>query len=100
MSLLVSATHQLVIVPSAISAYSEPLVYLAVPALGFGTVPSQVHKKSLMATFLPTDPAAGQPTAEEIPQVCYPEHCFHAFDTLFCELTKKVPIAPKFPDDK
>lgn len=52
-----------------------------------------------MATSTPADPAAEQAIVEE-PQVCTPEHCFYAFDTLFCELTKKKPIPPKFPDDK
>jgi len=33
-------------------------------------------------------------------QICTPEHCFYAFDTLFCSLTSNSPILPKFPDDK
>ncbi|KAJ3484352.1 hypothetical protein NLI96_g5700 [Meripilus lineatus] len=33
-------------------------------------------------------------------QACIPEHCFHAFDTLYCALTDKRPIPPQFPDDK
>jgi len=33
-------------------------------------------------------------------EVCTPEHCFHAFDTLYCALTNAEPIAPTFPDDK
>jgi len=32
--------------------------------------------------------------------VCTPEHCFHAFDTLYCNLTRAEPIPPTFPDDK
>jgi len=32
--------------------------------------------------------------------VCTPEHCFHAFDSLFCALTSNSPIDPEFPDDK
>ncbi|KDQ64937.1 hypothetical protein JAAARDRAFT_28601 [Jaapia argillacea MUCL 33604] len=32
--------------------------------------------------------------------VCIPEHCFHAFDTLYCALTYSKPISPKFPDEK
>jgi len=32
--------------------------------------------------------------------VCTPEHCFCAFDTLFCVLTSNSPIDPTFPDDK
>ncbi|GJE84416.1 AMMECR1 family protein [Phanerochaete sordida] len=52
-----------------------------------------------METLAPADPAADQPAVEE-PQVCLPEHCFYAFDTLFCELTNKKPLVPKFPDEK
>lgn len=52
-----------------------------------------------METLVPADPAAEQPVVEE-PQVCLPEHCFYAFDTLFCELTNKKPLPPKFPDEK
>ena len=32
--------------------------------------------------------------------VCTPEHCFYAFDTLYCELTGDTPIKPKFADEK
>lgn len=32
--------------------------------------------------------------------VCVPEHCYHAFDTLYCSLTNEEPIPPQFPDDK
>lgn len=31
---------------------------------------------------------------------CMPEHCFYAFDTLYCNLTKAKPIPPTFLDDK
>ncbi|KAI0069979.1 hypothetical protein K474DRAFT_1687611 [Panus rudis PR-1116 ss-1] len=34
------------------------------------------------------------------PQICTPEHCFHAFDALYCALTSKKPIPPKFPNEK
>jgi len=30
---------------------------------------------------------------------CIKEHCFYAFDTLYCNLTKAKPIPPKFPND-
>ena len=29
-----------------------------------------------------------------------PEHCFHAFDALYCALTDRDPIPPKFVDEK
>jgi len=47
-------------------------------------------------SLLPLDPSANSTDS----QVCIPEHCFHAFDTLFCKLTSNKPISPKFPDDK
>ncbi|TFK43294.1 alport syndrome [Crucibulum laeve] len=31
---------------------------------------------------------------------CTPEHCFYAFDTLYCALTSAKPIPPTFQDDK
>lgn len=37
---------------------------------------------------------------EESDNVCLPEHCYHAFDTLFVALTSKKPVSPKFADDK
>lgn len=33
-------------------------------------------------------------------EVCTPEHCYHAFDTLYCALTFAEPIPPVFPDEK
>ncbi|PSS37329.1 hypothetical protein PHLCEN_2v806 [Hermanssonia centrifuga] len=33
-------------------------------------------------------------------EVCRPEHCFYAFDTLFCALTSYHPLPPQFPDEK
>ncbi|TCD64337.1 hypothetical protein EIP91_004247 [Steccherinum ochraceum] len=39
-------------------------------------------------------------TSEEDSQVCTPEHCFYAFDTLFTSLTDQTPLPPKFPDVK
>lgn len=32
--------------------------------------------------------------------VCSPEHCFHAFDALYCALTGDAPIPATFPDAK
>jgi AMME syndrome candidate gene 1 protein len=42
--------------------------------------------------------AAPDKSASE--SVCGPEHCFHAFDALYCALTDEEPIPPLFPDDK
>jgi len=33
-------------------------------------------------------------------QICIPEHCYHAFDALYCALVGATPLIPKFPDDK
>ena len=41
-----------------------------------------------------------KPAGKEAEQVCLPEHCYHSFDTLFCALTYKKPIPPKFPEGK
>lgn len=52
-----------------------------------------------MATLVPTDPVAeGTDVANK--DVCLPEHCFHAFDALYCALTSKKPVPPQFADDK
>jgi AMME syndrome candidate gene 1 protein len=32
--------------------------------------------------------------------VCMPEHCFYAFDTLYCNLTRAKSIPPTFLNDK
>ncbi|TFK73041.1 hypothetical protein BDN72DRAFT_835365 [Pluteus cervinus] len=37
---------------------------------------------------------------EPTTNVCTPEHCFHAFDALYCALTSAQPIEPTFPDNK
>jgi len=50
-------------------------------------------------SLLPQDPAQVENEYND-GQVCTPEHCFYAFDTLFCSLTSNSPISPKFPDDK
>jgi hypothetical protein len=31
---------------------------------------------------------------------CRPEHGFHAFDALYCALTRATPVKPLFPNDK
>lgn len=50
-------------------------------------------------SLLPQDPAQADSELDDS-RICTPEHCFHAFDTLFCSLTFNSPISPKFPDDK
>ncbi|KAI9063155.1 hypothetical protein FKP32DRAFT_1651321 [Trametes sanguinea] len=45
-------------------------------------------------------PELPKPAGEEVEQICRPEHCYHSFDALFCALTHKKPIPPKFPDGK
>jgi len=47
------------------------------------------------------DPAADQVKGVDESLICGPEHCFAAFDALYCALTPhSKPIAPHFPDDK
>jgi len=49
---------------------------------------------------LTTPNPAPDEIAEVDPSVCTPDHCFHAFDALYCALTQSTPIAPKFADEK
>jgi len=53
-------------------------------------------------SLVPPDPDTNlsEEDLDEPQQVCLPEHCFHAFDALFCALTSKKPVPPKFPDEK
>ena len=36
----------------------------------------------------------------ETDNVCTPEHCFYAFDALYCALTGDAPVKPQFADEK
>lgn len=46
-----------------------------------------------------TMPAAAPAVLD--PDTCVPEHCYHAFDALYCALTRGArPIPPQFPDNK
>ncbi|KAJ7638508.1 AMMECR1 domain-containing protein [Roridomyces roridus] len=50
-------------------------------------------------SLVPPDPAA-KPELDS-GGTCTPEHCFHAFDALYCALTSGAkPITPRFADDK
>ncbi|KAL0949165.1 hypothetical protein HGRIS_009246 [Hohenbuehelia grisea] len=56
-----------------------------------------------MANLVPTDvdvPANSDVADSDSSSACTTEHCFHAFDTLYCALTHATPIAPKFADEK
>ena len=50
-------------------------------------------------SLLPADPAAGR-IEESGSDDCLPEHCFHAFDALYCALVPATPVDPTFPDYK
>ncbi|KIJ70452.1 hypothetical protein HYDPIDRAFT_143849 [Hydnomerulius pinastri MD-312] len=50
-------------------------------------------------SLLPLNPTGGETSVEE-DNVCTLEHCFHAFDALYCALTDSAPIAPAFSDEK
>lgn len=59
----------------------------------------------MSAAAIPPDPTAA--TQKSVAEqggigldVCTPEHCHYAFDTLYCSLTKAEPISPTFSDDK
>lgn len=51
-------------------------------------------------SLLPHDPASDLHHQAEAIDICRPEHCFHAFDALYCALTFAEPIPPQFEDDK
>ncbi|KAL5527780.1 hypothetical protein ACEPAG_6581 [Sanghuangporus baumii] len=52
------------------------------------------------------DPLPAAATEQEQEQVieenntATPEHCYHAFDALYCALTGRQPVQPEFPDEK
>ena len=48
------------------------------------------------------DPIAEPMKMEEVVEnkTATPEHCFHAFDALYCALTGAQHVKPEFPDDK
>ncbi|KAF8165097.1 alport syndrome [Crassisporium funariophilum] len=48
-------------------------------------------------SLIPSNPKSSEVDAED---VCTPEHCFYAFDTLYCSLTKAKHIPVTFPDEK
>ncbi|KAJ6627501.1 alport syndrome [Mycena sp. CBHHK59/15] len=50
--------------------------------------------------LLPPNPDADIPNPQAGSEICTAEHCFHAFDALYCALTSATPIAPQFADDK
>lgn len=41
-----------------------------------------------------------EPQPEGALKECLQEHCFHAFDALYCSLLSAEHIQPQFPDDK
>lgn len=63
----------------------------------FGT--AALVSGSLLGTRMDLETSLAEPAPTE-DQICTPEHCYYAFDTLYCALTGSRPIAPKFPDDK
>lgn len=63
------------------------------------TRPLKVSCPLTAMSLLPINPPGGL-TAVEDDKTCTPEHCFHAFDALYCALTDSTPISPSFPDEK
>jgi len=55
---------------------------------------------SSTATAAAASVAESESDAEVDRSACRPEHGFHAFDALYCALTRATPIKPLFPDDK
>jgi AMMECR1 domain-containing protein len=63
-----------------------------VAAVEASTDPAIVHSDTKDSTT-GTTPGDSEPV-----ETCTPEHCFHAFDALYCALTSAEPIPPAFPD--
>ncbi|KAJ7667678.1 alport syndrome [Mycena polygramma] len=51
-------------------------------------------------SLVPPNPDADADKPQAGSDICTSEHCFHAFDALYCALTSASPIAPGFADDK
>lgn len=71
----------------------------------FTTCPSAYYSipltRSLASmSLVPPNPDADAAKPQAGTDLCTPEHCFHAFDALYCALTAATPIAPRFADDK
>ncbi|KAG1780336.1 alport syndrome [Suillus placidus] len=56
-------------------------------------------RSSTTMSLLPSKPKEGD-QADKVDNVCTPEHCFRAFDALYCALTSSKPISPNFADEK
>jgi hypothetical protein len=52
-------------------------------------------------SLIPPNPDSDAVDAAKPDSLCTSEHCFHAFDALYCALNSGAePIAPRFADDK
>ncbi|KAI5124803.1 hypothetical protein M0805_005435 [Coniferiporia weirii] len=52
-------------------------------------------------SLIPPNPQADvDPLADPENNVATPEHCYHAFDALYCAITGRAPVPPKFADEK
>jgi hypothetical protein len=75
---------------------------IGAPVRPFAPLPPVLRESAYLfspMSLVPPDPAAAVPKEAEI-AVCGPEHCFHAFDALYCALTRNKPVSPNFPNDK
>lgn len=73
----------------------QMLLHCLHPALNYYSPP--LAPMSLVPPNPDADAAKPQAGSADL---CIPEHCFHAFDALYCALTSAEPIAPSFADDK
>ena len=58
----------------------------------------QLESPFIYMSLVPLEPLPKDDA--DLDNVCTQEHCFHAFDTLYCDLTRAKPISPTFLDDK
>lgn len=95
-SVIINPSIRLQLTPNRTAASWQPVFPLSSspPAC---TLDNMVHAD---ATKAPAQSSTNDDDAATAPAVCRPEHAFHAFDSLYCALTRAQPIKPVFVDDK
>jgi hypothetical protein len=80
----VALTGLTINIPVCPGAYLQPFNFQSLPPM----------------SLVPPNPEADTPKPTVGSDICTAEHCFHAFDALYCALTSAPPIAPQFANDK
>jgi len=58
-----------------------------------------LHQEAAASTKASAAAAADDAGADATISTCRPEHGFHAFDAIYCALTRAHPVKPLFPND-